>query len=841
MKINMHKKVSILLLSLILALFTVNVYAEDTEYDYAQAEAVLTSIGILDDNSEGVLNTRAGFVKHVLRLINSEAAENKNAESVFTDVKSDVSALNSAYTLGLINGDDGTVFRPDDVIKSGEAAVIMVRALGYGVLLNSDDDYYLQAGKLELFDKTRVGTKDAELCYEQAVLMMYNFLESEVLATNLNNRYFKGEKAMTYFLDIYKEKGVVQADENTSVTKGANVGSGRVMIDGSLYEAGKVNVSEYLGMSVEFYYRDTGDEYVCLYAEAYKNEILTIESSDIVDVGADFKITYDVGERTKTVDMNASEDISIVYNGKRCINLGYEDLKLECGSLKFIDNNNDGKYDVLFVDDYATYIVKGVNAENNTVVDYVSLKMIDFGKFDKCVMADDGSEFDISRLNEYDVLHVAASKDCEYAKVIVISDKVNGEVKSVDDDEIQVGNSVYELSDFWKNRAGNNGFEIKLDSANKLLLNRNGEICYNIMSLSSSRYGVVCRVNYDDIEDCIYIKIFDREEEMLYLEGAEKLKIDGSAYKKNERYLKMSEIMTDNSYYGVVPVVYSLDGEGKLNSLITPAGSEFKVLVNNEKRYYSQDAQIWLRGTQSIDSPLYGDFSSGSSTFYCWIPTDTTQYDSYTVNSHQNLGSVEYRPVTALTLGDGRIADFVLIQEDVSGVVSAVGETENLAVVRKALTGINEDDEPVDVLHLFKNGKEIELKSKKQGDFAGVKKGDVIFYSLNAKGECVGISETYHKGDWKIYMNPVNSKGRYSGRVVYKEGAVLGVNVDDTNGTIYSNLYNSPNIYVVDDSGSVTNGTLDDIHDYATYGLHASEVFIQTNYSKVTNVVVYND
>lgn len=837
----MCKKVSILLLTLILALFTVNAYAEDTEYNYMKAEAVLTGIGILDNNSGEVLNTRAGFVKHMLRLINFETVENKNEESVFTDVKSDVSALNHAYVLGLINGDNGTVFRPDDVIKSGEAAVIMVKALGYGVLMNSDDDYYLQASKLELFDKAGVGTKDAELCYEQIVLMMYNFLESEVLGNNLNDKYFKDEKAMTYFLDIYKEKGVVQADENTSVVKGSNAGSGQVMIEGSIYEAGKVNVSEYLGMSVEFYYQDTGDEDVCLYAEAYRNEILTIDSGDILSVSADFKIMYDVGERTKTIDLNNSEDISIVYNGKRCINLGYEELKIECGSLKFIDNNNDGKYDVLFVDSYETYIVKGVNTENNTIVDYVSLKMIDFEEFYKCVMAEDGSEFDISTLSEYDVLNVAASKDSEYAKVIIISDKVNGEVKSIGDDEIKVGDFVYVLSDFWKNRAGNNGFEIKLDSENKLLLNCKGEICYNIMSLSSSRYGVICRVSYDDIEDCIYAKLFDREEEMLYLEGAEKIKIDGTTYKYDKRYLKMSDIMTNNAYYGVVPVVYSLDGEGKLSSIITPANSEFKVLVNNEKRYYSQEAQIWLRGTQSIDSPLYGDFSSGSSTFYCWIPTDTTKYDSYTVKPHQNLGSVEYQPVTALTLGNGRIADFVLIQEDVSGVVPAVGETENLAVVQKVLIGINEDDEPVDVLQLYKNGKEIELKSKKLGDFAGAARGDVIFYTLNAKGECVGFSEIYHKGEWGIYMRPVNNKGRYSGRVEYKEGAVLGVYVDDTEGIIYSNLYNSPNIYVVDEYGNVTNGTLDDIFDSATYGTHASEVFIQTNYSKVTNVVVYNN
>ena len=837
----MCKKVSFLLLILLVTLFTANAYAKDAEYDCVKEEAVLTGIGILDDSSEETLNTRAGFVKHMLRLVNSEAPESKNAESLFTDVKSDISTLNHAYNIGLISGSGGE-FRPDEVITSQEAATIMVRALGYGVMMDSYDDYYIQANALKLFAKAGVGTKDDELCYEQAVLVMYNFLESEVLENSLGNNhsYSKGEEAMTYFLDIYKERGVVQADENAIVISGAQAGSGQVMIDGKIYEAGTVNVSEYLGMSVEFYYKDTRDEYVCLYAEPYGNEILTIDSSNLLDVSSEFEIKYEVGTRTKSVDLNNSEDISIVYNGKRCTNLVYEDLKVECGSLKFIDNNRDSKYEVLIVESYATYVVKGVDTENKIIVDCVTLELINFDEYDECIMADDGSEFDISKLSEYDVLNVAASKDGEYAKVIITSDKVNGDIQFSDEDEIKVGDVVYELSAFWKNRAGNKGFEVKTDSVNKLLLDCKGEICYSITSLSSSRYGVICKVLYDDIDDFVYVKIFDREEEMLKLEIAEKVRIDGTVYKEEARYSKLNDMMTASSFYGVVPVVYDLDDDGKLKSMITPANPECVILVNNEKRYYADEAQIWLRGTETIDSPVFGDFASGSSTFYCWVPSDPQEYDSYTVKTHQNVGVVEFIPVTAITFGESKIADFVLIQEDMSGVVPSVGETEDLAIVMRKYTGLDEDDEVVDILKLYKKGEEIELKSKEKGDFADVTKGDIIFYTLNAKGECAGISEIYHRGEWKMYSRPVNGKGRYSGRACYKEGAVLGVYVDEANGIMYNNLYNRPNIYVVDEDNNVKIGTMDDIFDSATYGTHASEVFVQTNYAKVRNVVVYN-
>ena len=838
-KLEVYRKISFLLSILMIALFTVNVSAKDSEYDCVKEEAVLTGIGILDNDSKETLNTRAGFVKHTLRLMNSEISESKNEKSVFTDVKSDVSALNHAYNIGLINGSDET-FRPDDVITSQEAATIMVRALGYGVLMNTYDDYYRQANTLKLFDKANVNMKETELCYEQAVLVMYNFLECDVLKNDLNNQYSKGEEAMTYFLNIYKEKGIVQADETTAIISDAKAGLGQVVIDGDTYETGKVNMKEYLGMSVEFYYKDMRGDYVCLYAEPYGNEILTIDSENILNVGQDFKIEYDTGTRTKTLDMNRSENISIIYNGKRCTNISYDELKVECGGLKFIDNNRDGKYDVLIVESYATYVVKGVDTKNNTIVDYVSRNIIDFDKYDECVMSNDGSEFDISKLSEYDVLNVAASKDSEYAKIIITSDKVNGNIKSKSEDEVKVGDDVYDFSVFWKNREGNSGFEIKMDSVNKLLLNYKGEICYSITSLSSSRYGIICRVSYDDAEDCVYVKLFDREEEMINLEAAEKIKIDSTTYKREARYLKMNEMMTDNSFYGVVPVVYDLDGDGKLKKLTTSADSDWTVLVNNKKRYFSDEAQIWLRGTESIDSPLYGDFASGTSTFYCWIPTDTTQYDNYTVKAHQDLGAIGYKPVTAITLGKSRIADFVLIQEDMSGTVPKVGDSEDLAIVQDKYVGLNDDDEVVDILELYKNGKAVTLKSKKSGDFDEVSEGDVIFYTLNAKGECAGISETYHKGERKIYMNPVNNKGRFSGRADYKEGTVIGAYIDETEGTIYSNLYDRPNVYVVDEKGNVSIGSVDDIFDYETYGARASEIFIQTRYSQVKNVVVYN-
>lgn len=830
----MKKSIWVLVLTSILALFAANVYAE--EYDYKESEAILTGIGVLNEKSEKTLSTRAGFVEHILTLINKPSAYDDKAESVFSDVKGDSGKLNYAYDIGLIGGSGNMEFRPEDSITSGEAAAILVRALGYEFQIKSYEEYYQTAAGMKIFDKTGVTSIDTPLGYQQVTIMLGNFLECEVIEYKINEGYSSGGEAMSYFLDVYKTRGTVEAYENSNITmRETTVGEGGVMINGEVYyDKTSVNAEDYLGLAVEYYYKETDYEPLLCHIRALNNEVETIESEDIISVSSDFVISYDKGGRTETVNMKKHSDLVIIYNGKRCINVSASDLKLECGTLKFIDNSRDGKYDVLIVNSYKTYIVSGVMHDDEIITDLVSTERIKLSEFGEYEIIKDGMAADIEVLEKYDVLNIAVAKDNSRAKVIVTSEKAEGKITYLSGTEIKIGDYKYVLSKFWNNRNNADGFTVKSDKTNQFLLNLKGEVCYNVTDLKSAKYAVIC--SWDNAlnraGECIYIKIFDRENEIMTLELADSVKIDGASYKGNKLVSKMTDVMK-KTYYGVVPVVYELDGNGDVKSLLTPLGDELNIIVNDQERYYVHEANTWLRDLK------YGDFCSGSSTFFCYIPNDPTQYDDFVVKTLQQMGDVSNKKVVAITVGESRIADFVLIKD--SGGTPTVGETENLAVVQDKWSGINEDDRRIEILTLFKGGKEIDLYEEENGTFDGIEAGDIIFYSLNAKSELDGIAEAYKKGTYKVYGTPVSAKGRFSGKVYYKENDIIGVSVDgtmDPNNIVYSNFFTKPNIYVVEDD-KVSVGTTDDILDYLTYGDDASEIFIQTRYTKVLNVVVY--
>lgn len=833
----MRRNIFILLFTIVLISISVNAYAEQEEYDIKKEEAILTGIGILSENSSENLCTRAGFVEHILKAINQNHIYSDKEKSVFSDVESNAGQLNFAYSMGLISGDENMNFRPEETIKAGEAASIFVRVLGYNFFIKQYGDFYTTASQLGIFEKTNVSSISAPLSYEQIVLMFYNFLDCDVMEYDINGKYSTGSEAMSYFLDIYKSKGVVQADCQTDITMSSPpLGDRDVMINGDIYNRGDIDISDYIGAPVDFYYKETDNETLICYISERKHKKEVIDSEDIISVSSDFKLKYNSEKKVESIDL---EDIVVIYNGRRCIDLSYEDLNIECGNLKFVDNTGDGKYDVLFITSYKTYVVKSIMQDDNTIIDYISSELINMDSFGECVITKDGSVIDISQIEQWDVLSIAQSKDLEYAKVIVNSEKIEGNNISVSKDGIRTGENSYKFSKFWKNRAGNKGFEIKNGETNKLFLDCNGKVCFCDTNLGSTKYAVMCYM-YDGLDDpeynCILVKLFDREEEMLTLELADKTKINGVNYKDEKLSKKMAEVAL-NTYYGVVPVVYELNNEGHIKSMLTPESEMFTVLCNDESRYYVHEANTFLKDVK------YGAFCAGSSTFFCYIPENPKQYDEYTVKSLQQMGDIGQN-ITALSLEDSKIADFVLIRD--SGGQQTVGDTENLAVVQDIFTGINEDDEVVDILTVYKDGKEVEVSSKEAGDFKDIKRGDIIFYRLNPKGKLDGIAETYHKDEFKIYSNPVNAAGRVSGKVHYKEGNVLGISIDDSNENemgesdiIYVNLFNKPNIYVVDRK-EVYTGTVDDIFDALSVGEeNASQIFVQTNYTKVTNVVVY--
>ena len=835
----MIKKLTLILIVVILFGFQ-NVFAaegSDNE-DFTREEKIITSLGIVADETKDTLTTRSGFVCSVLKLMNYTVTENKKEESVFRDVKTNISQINTAYSMGLISGYKGN-FYPDNSITAVEAGLILIKVMGYNAVLEMNSDYpencIAVVNKTGLFKGTGIKDYAAAISYEQAVRMIYNALEENVLYYESNYGYKtdKDETVLSKYLNVHKGKGIVQADRNTNITTtDIRPGANEVLIDGAVFDVGTTEAENLLGMPVKYYYsyNKNDDIKTLLYIEAEECKTERIISGQLIGPGSTDRVVYEKDGRCK--EIHFPENMTVIYNGKMCINLSATDFQPPEGELYFIDNNNDSDYDILFITSYNTVIVKNVD-DKGIVLDELTGGFIDFNDYHDVILTDGKTDIEFSAISVGDLLSIAESKDGSFAEIVLSTDRINGSITQKSDEMIMINEKEYNLSPYFISNSGNIKFDVRVKDVVSAYLNPYGEVVFCKVYTTTVRNAVIVNAYEMEEGDGYTLKMVDREAGVVRYMLAPRVKINGSSYKADKIGVALNQIMSD-TYYGVVPVLYEVNDEGEINVIESPKGSMLGVLCNDEKKYYASEANTFLRNTE------FGDFCAGSSTFFCYVPEDPDATDDYVIKSQQDMITDMNKNICAFSADNSRIADIVLVK---GGTSSSVGETENLAIVKKKHIALNSDDEVVDVLTVMKGGKEVQVQSKEAGVFSGVEKGDIIYYSLNMNGVVEGIAEIYKAGDVGIYQSPVNAKGRFAGTVYYQEGEVLGISTTDPvsdSDIVYINLFNKPNIYVYDsDEDEARLGSVDDVTDFLTAGSEASKIFVQTRYTVVKNVVIY--
>lgn len=831
---------TILVLSVMIACFVSPASAaEDFSEFSTQCIDRLTAFGIFDDTTEKDIVTRSGFVSYVLKLINHNAVIGDGEVSVFDDVETNIADINEAKRLGIISG-SGTSFFPDQEITGTDAAVMLIGALGYTAAVDKNSAYpvgYTKlAGELQLFRGAEADMNEP-LSYEQIAVVFQNALNTKLMYQETDSRFVKSKDitALNYYHDIYRAKDIVNANDKTNLTGGDEMKDNRVMIGDTIYEEGQSGTGDYLGCRVEYYYFDDGkiDMPVIKYAQPDSGtKRLFIEAGDIEGLDDTNRLQYyDKNERTKSVLIPS--DILIVFNGKPSVDIQREDFKPESGSLELLDNDGNGRYDILFIKSYQTVVVNSVFAEYERVRDYVTGDYVEFKDYERLTISVKGIEIDVKDLKKWDILSIAETKDKKYADIVVGRDKASGKIESIDEDIIKINGEEYRISEYMNNLILNGRIRPESGAAATVYLDSCGEAVICDTSMLAGRYGIIISLLVDEIEETCELRILDREDGEQRLGFAKNVTIDGVRCKKREIVDKMCAAMT-RTYFGVVPMVYEINAEQQLTKIETPAGKEMKELCYNEEYYYVCTANTFLKDRRD------GSFFAGSSTFFCYVPDDPKNTEEYKLrNLSQITGDIDQN-ICAFTIGSSRIADFVLIKKGTGSHV--VGGGESLAIVTGKSTGLDENDEVINLLNVWKNREKTKIPLNNSVDADGIEKGDIIFFNRNEDGVAEHISEIYKPGNLKTFAVSAVERGRIAGRVYYKEGTVIGVVTDLTkpDQMIYFNLYSPPTIYVCDAlSGEVTLGTIDDIQDYASSGETASDVFIQTNYTRILNVVVY--
>ena len=232
---NFKKFLALVMATLmILSAAVITTGAADAKADYTEAAQHLVAIKVMKGDDKGNLMLDNGVTRYQAALFFAQATsgetavETWNAEKksgVFTDVKAYGTAIDYAYTKGIIAGRGNGIFDPDGAIIYQDMLVMAVRALGYETKdMAYPYGYILAAQKLDLdADVENVNFK-AALTRGETSQIIWNMLNTEIAVEDpLSGKIlYPGDKGMA---ETLLNKGQI---ERTTMLVDAGFASGEI-------------------------------------------------------------------------------------------------------------------------------------------------------------------------------------------------------------------------------------------------------------------------------------------------------------------------------------------------------------------------------------------------------------------------------------------------------------------------------------------------------------------------------------------------------------------------------------------------------------------------------------
>jgi len=684
---------------------------------------MLENLGFNLSLSEGQTVSRAEFIEAFMTLLQIDL---KSSSCEFSDVYESDSyyhAVGAACGMGII--DKGYIFAPKRKIQINEAIKMMVCALGYRTKAESlggyPTGYCVVASQLKLYDDVEVseGMLDGESS-AQLLLNTVNAPIADIVGLGKDGLIKKdvknGVNLLSLYNGLYYGRGIITANKVTGLSedKGTNSES-RIEVDGESFECIYTEAHKMLGKYVEFYYKDNENDKTILYATDYKNrnDEIVINARDVVGVSGR-TLSYNVDNNTDKVDVIG--DIPMIYNGKLRSAYNADTFKFDMGEIRLLDNNSDGEYDVIFVNDYKNYVVHSVDIKNKFVADkynfYENLDLSeDTGKFVKITDAN-GNVKSIADIAAGNVLSALISEDKMVVEAIISNATVKGAVTS------------YIQDDYMKITVGDNEYETDSSFAHKenLSLNLNGIFHidafgriagFSSMDAQSEMYCLVkAAVVEKGVDKKIELKIITADRKTEIFETTSSLSIDG---KKVQTDVLPSELRD-------TPMIikFSLNKDGKINSINTEYGENSGIIATADYQTLVYQVGYSFSGSHAVVST--------AKVFRC--PGNAQRDYDYRMGTRSLLGNWSSYTTKAYKANEEDVVPCVFLITNDVGATEIRESTHNYLVKNITRSLDEEGDEKYRITLNYMDGEtNLFIKDDEIFDKFGVGIGDIIKYS----------------------------------------------------------------------------------------------------------------
>ena len=478
-------------------------YADVTSKQNEEAIEVLKTVGIMVGDENGKFNPDAKVTRNEMavvmcNLLDYTVASYKGT-SPFTDVPEWAEPYVAAcYTNGITSGYDAKTYGGNDTVTTGQAALMLLKALGYfQYSADFGSDWLVETTKngstAGLFDGVATGAKEA-LTRNDVAQMVLNALEADLVKAEKNGSdvqvgdiVISGGKA-TYDSRTGTDSKYAKID-NTKVDGKYTIQLGEDLYDGDLVKADGAD-DDFGRPSVKWTFEN---KEVGTYADdADTVYTSSVEKQDLYDlVGSDVYADLKSGDADFTVvvdgvDQDAKLSDYIVKNNDGDAGKGI--IKKGATTEVFIDDDSNDVV-IAVINSYVAQ-VDGDYDKNDEELDLKALDGTELPADDTTLSADDFDYLDTYSDEDY-VLVTVANKEI---KTIALAETVEGKVTGYTQKKnVTVDGTKYEYSKNYT-KAVDEEMKYDLNEAYTVVLDANGYVVYSDASDSTEDYVYVAKL-----------------------------------------------------------------------------------------------------------------------------------------------------------------------------------------------------------------------------------------------------------------------------------------------------------------------------------------------------------
>lgn len=746
-----------------------------------------------------------------------DVANNSNSASRFPDVSRKhwaLGAINVADSQGMVIGDTKGNFRPDDTVSFQEAVTIIVRAMGYEPVAQSNGGfpggYMYVASTNQLLKGITSNAKSAASRGDIAQLVFNaltaNLMEQTGYGTNIS--YEVVDKTLLYDkLNVEKGYGQITGTSETTLNGGNTVAEDRIQINNEVFIEGTSSAKQLLGHNVVYYARidATTDEktVIVVRSQASKNNTLTLNSDDISETGgttADgISITYLTENMSNPKVVTTVPNPVFIYNGKYDTQVTPENLKINSGNLVLLDTDVNNVYDIVFVNEFTNIVVDTVSTVTGRVTDKYNGTSIVLDPEEETVqytLFKDGNEIETSDLEEWNVISYTTSRDKELIRGYVTDESISGTVSQITSSgaiRLNDETTSYKVAKSYPN-------EIKIRDTGRFYLDYEGKIAAVDKSDTSAdttaareQYGyLVNAAETGTLDTDVQFKIFTENGKTEVYGSANRIRLNGTYG------VTPTEVLGTLAPNGTVApqlVTFRTNADDKITTINTAFDNTATGAPNPDKftLNISKEGMIYKSASGKL-----GDVTVNAKTIIFDIPanagTDTDKFAIRTKSMFTNDGSYD---VKIYDLAESYTAGIIVVTNS-TGIAAAEAP---IVLVDELAEAQNEEYEAIDVLYGLSNGKNVTINGSSTGVFIKdnqpLVRGDIIQYSQNTKGEADEIQLLFNVADKTTEFSrdvSTDLKTVY-GRVTKKFAKSINL---DVNGTVTNYATDDATVYLYD-------------------------------------------